>query len=168
MASIIKTSVNWFHGYANSPTLEVYVDDEMPPQSEYVYSIDRNDSGGGMLISTNKHPWVRFVYIDNPTFDPIRGGALSGEYKLEGGSILRTRSGWSSRAGVLNRDYNTRIIEVTVITPGGTRWAGYALDVDWLLENVELPEGVYLVREARFNEEPYWIPSVDPNEVKKP
>lgn len=169
---IEKIEVEWWKGYGNSPELVVYVD-KLLSQDDFLYfPVEGSISVPPVfLLSTNNHPWYRFVYVDEkPNGDPSLHGALGGMYKLTDGTVFKTRTGWSSRAGVVNKRYrehlDSELIEPTVVDPTGFHWAGYAHAVSELLHNDLFPKGVYLVRDER-NGEPRWTPSVDPNEVVK-
>src|SRR5687767_6928409 len=100
---ITKIEANWFHGYANDPTVKIHVDRDIYKEWEWLYEpITINDVGSNpfpcMLYSDNNAPWVKFVYIDNPDGNPSQHGALGGEYTLYDGSVIKSRTGWSSRA----------------------------------------------------------------------
>lgn len=127
-----------------------------------------------MLISTNMMPWVRYVYIDDPNGRPGLHGALGSDYKLVDGTILKSRTGWSSRAGVINKKYRymlmDEIVDVTVKFP---TWniglAGYAYYASFLRNHPLWPKDLHLVRHTMFaDHEPYWTISTDRYELKKP
>jgi hypothetical protein len=174
---IVSLNVRWMHGYANKPGFEAIVN-EIPARDSWVYeSIE--DPQGWMLISTTNRPWYRFVYIEKKHINghPNRGGALGGSYRLTDGSVLESRTGWSSREGVVNTDYRGHIGGELVDVPIKSKeeaerkyasfFAGHYVEVDALRPH--LPEGVYLVKDPTYLDgEVYWCPSVDPYQVVKP
>lgn len=185
---ITKIQPNWMHGYGNRPEINVYVD-QVHPHDSFIYDIVPSRSAQKaanrarikklvqagyevMLISTNNTPWTKFVYIENPSGDPQYYGALGGEYKLTSGNTFKTRTGWSSRASVINRDHPdylpNEITEVTVYeTSKVSGWGGFNLDVQYLQHHELWPKGCYLVREVDSDGEIKHTISVEPDKVVK-
>jgi hypothetical protein len=170
--NIIKIEPVWNLKWANDPDIKVYVDAPYPRDVWEWQKIPADTDKNFMLLSTNYDPWVKFVYIADPSFDAIRGGALGGEYKLTNGEVLKSRSGWSSRAGVINRDYINlladEIVDVILMTPEyKTGLAGMNIYYKDLVSHPCWPEGLHLVRKL-WNKEPVWTISTDPRKVVKP
>lgn len=171
----------WFHGYANDPAISL-ITGPTPRPNSYIYPTRYFDgyewlydsfpkspvdlTKNVMLISKNNAPWVRFVFVENPTGNPQFHGALGGEYKLTDGSVFKTRTGWSSRDGVINRDYrhylDDEIVDVAVDNLVSHIYATP------LKEHIERTTPYYLVRHIKFNDEPYWTISTHPTKVVKP
>ncbi len=172
LPTITNIGVNWYHGYANSPQLEITVDRNMPKFEEWIFQATTDYKVDPvMLISQNFDPWVKFVYISDRNGNPSLNGALGGKFKLTTGEVLESRSGWSSRAGVINKSYQKfipgAILEPTVLTPDGFRWAGFAILAKYVGQHELWPEGIYLVPEVSNSSELTFTPSVDPNVVVK-
>lgn len=175
---ITGIEINWHHGYGNSPTVVVNVDTRLRHDTFEYQCVPNNDNdkrSNVMLISTNNDPWVKFVYIDDPEGRPQYHGALGGDYKLTDGTVFHSRTGWSSRASVLNTkpEYSSllrsHITEVTLRTDDETSyslWAGYSCYVNHLKEHSLWPKDVYLIRDNNDKEFQY-SPSVDPNNIVK-
>lgn len=174
---IISIEPNWMFGYGNSPTIKVTVE-SLDADYEWIYKPIPKDENKPhaqtMLISTNNAPWVRFVYIDNPDGRPQDHGALGGEYLLTDGTTLKSRTGWSSRAGVINTRYRNyieeEICDVTVYTPDSkVGWAGQNIYADYLANHPLFPKDLHLVRTTTYlKEEVYWQISTQPDKVVKP
>jgi len=166
---ISSIEVNWMLGWANSPSLKVHVDKAIP-HSEFVYNKfpPTAKEKFWLLSNTEQHPWYRFVWVDKPDGNPTYHGALGGEYKLTNGEVCKTRTGWSSRPGVVNREFKDflsyELVDVSLYEAGKiTGWAGYYLAVDVALRGYIANHcDWYLVREVRDNGEIVWTPSVDP------
>lgn len=182
---ITKIEPNWMRGYGNRPEINVYID-QVHPHDSFIYDIvprrtapktaNRVNLPGHniMLISTNHTPWTKYVYVDDPDGNPSYHGALGGEYKLTSGNTFKTRTGWSSRSSVINRDYRTylpnEITEVTVYENKGyysAGWGGFNLDVQYLQHHELWPKSCYLVREVDSHGEIKHTISVDPDKVVK-
>lgn len=163
----------WYHGYGNMPSIEVVLENDDISRMLWLYTPVPADSRENvMLISTNNDPWVKFVYIDKPDGNPRHYGALGGDYQLTDGSTLKSRTGWSSRAGVINRNYANHIrdyiVDVTVYRPGhNTGWAGFSIYKSYLENHFAWPDDLHMVKVVP-DKEPYWTISTDPNEVVKP
>lgn len=175
---IERIEPHWYHGFANSPSIHIYLAAPLKLHNggnlEWLYAPvpDATKREKTMLLSTNNAPWVKFVYIDNPDGNPSMDGALGGEYKLTNGEVLNSRTGWSSRSGVLNRNYadflEDELAEVTLFEPGWSiGWAGFNVYAQYLKNHEKWPRDLYLVREIKFNEEPYWYISTNPTKVVK-
>lgn len=168
---IKEIRIDWHWGYANQPSVKAIVDED-PMSLEWVYK-DIPDERGTMLISRNNSPWYRFLFVerDAEKGDPQFHGALGGAYRLEDGSTLKTRTGWSSRAGVVNTQFRDYIYGTLVEVSIGTDrplWAGFYCEHDYLTDHPLWPEDVYLVMTRRWLKgELYWIPSVDEFQVVK-
>lgn len=170
---IVRIEPRWNLQWANTPDINVFVDKY--ERLNYIWRpIPQDARDHVMLISTNQEPWIKFVYIEKPDGRPNLHGALGGDYELTDGDTLKSRTGWSSRAGIINRDYRDfledEIVEVTVYEPESrVGMAGFSLYVNYLLEHPAFPREYHLVREIKFKgNEPYWTFSVDPLEVRKP
>jgi hypothetical protein len=174
MTEILKIGVNWYHNWANAPQLEVTVD-ELPKHEAFFYQATSDwEKDPIMLISRNVEPWIKFVYIANRDGKAQYDGALGGDYKLTNGEVLHSKTGWSSRAGVINQRFAEwipdDILEPTVIVEGGkypSRWAGFAIVAKYIREHPLWPEDLYLICEKRFESEIYYTPSIDPVKVVK-
>lgn len=171
---ITKIEPEWYHRYANSPKVKIHTDQNLHAL-EWIYKAvpDQSARKNTMLLSTNNWPWCKFVSITNPEYDPIRGGALGGEFKMSDGTVFVSRSGWSSRAGVLNNRYADflpgEILEPSIrMPPYDMLWAGFAISAEYVRDHPKFPKDLYLVRFIQFEVEPYWTISIDPKEVKKP
>ena len=170
---ITKIEPRWNERYANQPDIVVTVDCEMPHWDTFLWlSVpEYNKRENTMLISANVQPWCKFVYIADPNGRSQDHGALGGDYCMTDGTVFKSRTGWSSRDGVINRDYakwfGDEITEVTVKTPRGSNWAGYSLKAHYLMNHELWPDGTYLVRNM-VRDEPYWTISTDPLKVVKP
>lgn len=175
MTEILAIKPRWMHGYANSPEIEVIVD-KRPAYESFIWRAcpDPHARRKTMLISTNQSPWVKFVYIDNPEGAPQYHGALGGDYTMQDGTVFKSRSGWSSRAGVINDKYRTyisgEICEVVLYEPGQKiGLAGFHIYALYLRNHPKWPKDLHLVREKRFSDlEIYHTISIDPNKVVKP
>jgi len=176
LPNITKIDINWNHGWANAPQVEITVDGKMPEPSEWIYQATTDwENDPTMLISRNFDPWVRFVYISKRDGQAQFDGALGGDYRLTNGEVLKSRTGWSSRASVINVKYSTfipdDILEPTLIIPskyGAMKWAGYAVTAKYIREHELWPKDIYLVIDNRRNDEVHYAPSIDPTEVRKP
>jgi hypothetical protein len=176
LPTITKIGVNWYHGYANSAQLEVTVD-KLPEHKDFIYQPTTDwEKDPVMLISQNLAPWVKFVYIANRNGQSQFDGALGGDYKLTNGQVLKSRTGWSSRSGVINRDYAEwipdDIMEPTVIVPldGGkypSRWAGFAIVAKYIREHPMWPKGLYLICSKSERGEINYTPSIHPTKIEK-
>lgn len=126
------------------------------------------------LLSTNLDPWVKFVAIADPKGNPQMHGALGGEYKLANtnGEIFKSRTGWSSHAGDINKrylDYLPRkepVVEVVLYDPRyKTGWAGYNISItalEDLYKNSTLwPRLSNGDKVELIEEDSYWSPSAD-------
>lgn len=176
---ITDISVNWWHGYGNSPSLNVVVENgSLPKFEDFEYeAISLGENGGTFLLSTNLWPWVKFVMIDHgaENGNPSYHGALGGNYRLSDGSTFKTRTGWSSNSGSVNRNFQkylqgaSHIMEVSVYEEGRvTGWAGYNLSVDYLREHPLFPANVYLVQNLTHTTFGWYNPSISETEVVKP
>jgi hypothetical protein len=169
---ITKIEPVWYHGFANRPGIDVAVNKDIFVEWEWIYEpIPRDKRENVFLLSYNNWPWVRYVYIADPTGDPTRHGALGGEYKLTDGTVLKSKSGWSSRASVVNSKYtgilDDVITEVGVALPGrAIKFAGLNLPVTYLEDHPLFPEGLFMVPDTLS--EPAWYISTSPGEVTKP
>jgi hypothetical protein len=168
---ITKIEPNWMHGWANPPSIYVHVNGELD-DLEWVYEplpSDRREKV--MLISSNNEPWIRFVYIADPNGQPNQHGGLGGEYKLTDGSILKSRTGWSSREGIINRDYidelADEVVNITIVRGPYSLRAGYYIYAHDLIDDEAWPDDLYLVRSLKGNNEPVWTISTNPNKVVK-
>lgn len=167
----MKVEIDWMQRWDNDPrviiTPEKWTDGHSDDPRDLEFRYRKFDNG--MMIAETE-PWVKFVYVDDPNGDPRCHGALGGDYTLLDGTVFHTRTGWSSRAGVINRDYREYIqdgiVDVTLRYGPYTALAGYAIHSRTLAGY--MPKGVYLNRVIKFKDEPYWIPSVDPHVIKKP
>jgi hypothetical protein len=175
MANIIKIEPRWNEKWANSPEIEVTLDEDITKMDWIYEKIPRKEDKPDnqvMLISTNNDPWVKFVYVDDPKGSPTSHGALGGHYTLTDGTVFKSRTGWSSRAGAVNNLYRNRIreelAEVTIYTPGWTcGFAGFNLYHSALTNHELWPKDYYLVREVKFRDEPNWLISAKPDKVVK-
>ena len=174
LPNIVKIEANWYHGYANSPQLDITVDHGMPKFDEWIYQATSDPTVDPvMLVSKNFDPWVRFVYIADRTGNPSLEGALGGTYHLDDDTTLESRTGWSSRAGVINKNFSD-YIPGEILEPGlnqqdsGFRWAGYAITADYIKQHELWPEDLYLIRNVSDSGEITHTPSIDPDEVVKP
>jgi hypothetical protein len=173
MTEILEVSVDWYWGYGNQPALRAIVD-LMPKEGlpEFIYQAIP-DERGTMLISKNNAPWHRFVYVEHAGREgqPQLYGALGGEYRLTDGSVFKTRTGWSSREGVINARYREYIEDELVDCPIRLHHesGGLVAFVSRSYLDGKLPEGVHLIRDdgLYLGNEVYWIPSIDPDEVIK-
>ena len=170
--NITKIEPNWYHGYMNSPDIYVEVDVDLHDTLDWIYTPVPSDAREKvMLLSTNNAPLVKFVYIADPNGTPNSHGALGGNYQLTDGSLLRSRTGWSSREGVINRDYreymNDELAGITIRYSKYSLMAGYYIYQDYLRNHSCWPSDLHLVRELKFEEEPYWHISTDPDKVVK-
>jgi len=169
---IHSIDVRWHHGYGNMPEMVVTVS-KLPPRDAWIYNpIPVEDGRARFLLSTNQWPWSRFVLIRDPNGSPNLHGALGGEYRLIDGSTLMSRTGWSSREGVVNslfRNYvpDDLLAPVTVEVAKGYKWHGYYIGVGYLRNHALFPEGIYLVRDEKADGEVTYYPSVHPERVEK-
>ena len=171
---VTKIEPEWMLGYANSPGIRLTIEGYEYKQADWIYNpVPYESRENVMLISTNNVPWVRFVFIADPNGNPSNHGALGGEYHLLDGSVFKTRTGWSSREGVINRDYrryiDDELVGVTLDLGNHRLMAGYAIYQTYLKTHPLWPSDLHLVREEKYSGgEPYWHISTDPNEVVKP
>lgn len=170
--NITKIEPRWMENWSNSPDIIVEVDEKIDWDTVLWRAVpDESRRENTMLISTNIEPWVRFVYIADPTGNPEFHGALGGNYRMEDGTEFKSRSGWSSRSGVVNRDFvqylDDEIVEVTLRFSQYSHLAGFHIYKSALMESEVWPEGCYLVREIKFENEPYWHISTTPDVVTK-
>lgn len=183
MTLTATVEVNWFQGYGNNPEFIVNTPDR-PAHQDFVYEVIHH-AEGEFLLSTNLDPWVKFVYVTDRDGQPQYHGALGGAYKLvptplDPEPIYRTRTGWSSRAGVINCYFypeylRKRIVDVALndTSPKGFKWAGYAVYIDWLEElvgnyNDTHEEYIYIVKQTKPDGEVCYYPSIHPHQVRKP
>lgn len=169
---ILEITPRWYHGFTNDPGINVIVD-EILPYDSFVYKNVNGKPDHTMLISTNNDPWVKFVYIEKPDGRPEQCGALGGKYKLTDGTVLESRTGWSSRAGIINRDFrdelSDEIVEVSIKTKNDSMWwGGFNIYQTHLHNHPKWPVELFLVRTLKFNREPYWNISTDPDSITKP
>lgn len=70
----------------------------LPPDHEYLYT-RAEWKGGEVLFAEHPSGLVRFVlwYPNEPA-----GGAITGNFELASGEVVKVRGGWSSRPGVMN------------------------------------------------------------------
>lgn len=172
-SNIIGIEPQWNLGYSNSPEIVVSIDCDVPLTEDCVWVKDYDGDRDITLITTTFAPFVRFVHIEDPNGDPLRFGALGGAYRLEDGTVLRSRSGWSSRVGVINLRHNhllpDELAGVTIRTREGGHLGGWSLSAKALAGHPLWPEGCYLVRELLFrDDEPYWHISTSEDRVTKP
>ncbi len=170
---ILEIKPRWYHGFGNSPGIEIIVD-KMLPFDSFVYKNVDEKPDHTMLISTNNDPWVKFVYIADPNGSPTTNGALGGTYKLDDGTEFKSRSGWSSRASAINKHYRDHlydeIVEVSIKTgKDSIWWAGFSVYQTHLYNHPNWPLDLYLVREITSygSGEPHWTISADPDKVVK-
>ena len=185
---ITEIRPKWMHGYANSPDIEVEVRGLSNFKWEdWLYMPDpQAQRKNVMLVSTNNWPWCRFAYIGNePQGNPTYHGNCGGEYHIANhdnvptGEVFRSRTGWSSREGVVNVAYRHLIpgeIAGVIIYNADedgmdrkyrTGMAGYAIDAQYLRSHAKWPEGLHLAREVKRNEV-YWTISTSLGEITKP
>jgi hypothetical protein len=166
----------WNFGYANSPDIEITVNCDLHADFEWLYEKTPHDATEKFwLISTNVEPWVRFVWVDVPDGDARLHGALGGDYKLTDGTICKTRTGWSSRSGVYNRDHVTHpfneVAECFVrFAERQVTFAGFYIEAAYLEAHDKFPRDCHLVRERKYQglSEIYWTISTERGEVIKP
>jgi hypothetical protein len=183
MARVIGADVEWHEGWANRPHLEIQVDgeDALIRYDEPLWRTAEADGRTYVVAEKEIEPprhvrrggsrVVSYVALDERR--PPAGGALGGSFALSDGSTLTSPGGWSSRAGVVNLllaelGLSDEVLDVTLVTPDHAHWsASVTLALACSAVAAYLP-GVYLVREARFaGDEPYYTPSIDPQEVVK-
>lgn len=172
---ITEIKPRWNFGYANSPDIEVSVNCDLHKDFEWLYEKTPHLATEKFwLISRNNYPWVRFVWVDVPDGEPQLHGALGGEYKLTDGTICKTRTGWSSREGVYNRDHaesvGKEVTEVFVRMPErNVTFAGFYIVGEYLEAHDLFPyPECYMVRKVSDTNEITWTISTMINDVVKP
>lgn len=131
--------IKWWHNYANSP--EFVVEAVKPDHDSFEYEvIDKGDSD--FLLSVNNNPWVRFVSVQRKGRDgsPSMYGNAGGDFRLTNGEVYKTRTGWSSRASVVNKYYSDRL----PADSGG-------LISEVVLKEIKRPPSKYVTHWAGFN-----------------
>jgi hypothetical protein len=172
---ILEVRPRWNHGYANLPDIDCVVDEVINWHDLIWIPVpDETAREKTMMISQSHAPWVSFVYIDDPHGSPTMHGALGGNYKMPDGSIFHSRSGWSSRCGVLNTKYceflEDEIVDVTVRSVhGGAMLGGFSIYLSHITPLVN-DLGLFMVmyKPSYAVDERSWHISIDPHEVKKP
>lgn len=172
MLEIQSIDVRWHHGYGNLPELEVTVD-ELPEIDSWIYTgILIEEGKANFLISKTYWPWVRFVLIRDPEGSPNLHGACGGHYRLVDGTVYHSRTGWSSREGVVNtvfQDFipNSILAPIVVEATKGYKWHGYYCSAEYLAEHPKFPKGVHLIRDEKYDGEISYYPSVHPDRIEK-
>lgn len=175
---ITKIEPRWNHQWANSPDISITMDSDPFREWEWLYKkIPRTEDErkNVFLLSTNNWPFVRFVHIGDPDGNPTYNGALGGTYKLDTGETFESRSGWSSRVGVVNTVYrdwiSDELADVSTFTPSFKYTAihGLCISKDYLMNHPAWPKGCHLVRDTTYlQNEVYWHISAQPDKVVKP
>lgn len=171
---IIMADVGWMEGYGNLPEIHVKVDGRMPSPSACIWQQFPPHAAKNFSLVSYHEPWAQFRHINNPQDQPNFGGNMGGTFHLRTGEVLNTRCGWSSRAGVFNKDPKAYglpgpIEEVIIYHPeSATGMFGYSLELVTLHQIVSrfLPE-LFLVRHDMGNE-PTWVISTEPDRIVKP
>lgn len=171
--NITKITINWNWGYMNQPQILAEVD-EVLPQDQYTYQPIPAE-GGTFYLSGNNTPWYRFLFVETEAEEknPQLYGALGGEYNLTDGSVLKTRTGWSSREGIVNTRYRDHVRDCLVDVPirtsdKGVYLAGNYVEQGFLRSHPLWPQDIYLIKTTDWLAgEVYFIPSIMPGEVVK-
>ena len=154
---ILDAQVDWKEGVANSPVLEVLVD-EIPSLDEQIF--ESNESRTLWYSDTNG-------YVNFFSGHPERPGkGYSGRvYHLNTPDGEVTLKGpYSSRAGVMNKKGFGPCVSVHLATDPAVLERGYtfrsaAINLEKAQEAADIA-GVELKRFERFSDnEPYWIPT---------
>jgi hypothetical protein len=171
---ITKIEPRWNEKYANTPDIIVEVDEKLSWEEVLWDAVPEADQREHtLLLSTNCDPWVRFVYIADPNGHHNSHGALGGPYHMTDGTIFNSKTGWSSRSGVVNRDYSDylreEIVDVTIRLGQYSLVAGFHCYLSYIRDHPCWPEDLYLIRNEKYlSSEAYWTISCHPDEVRKP
>lgn len=113
---LISARIDWHWGWANQPTLSVYVD-KIPNHKDLFYN--RHASGRGMSYFAELDGYVNFFHHD-PQDQSGYGGSV---FTVQtGNGLVQVKGPWSSRASVMSK-YFTACIDVT-ITDRPDTWEG--------------------------------------------
>lgn len=146
--NVIGASVNEHIGFANPPTLEIYIDGFAGSED---FRYQEKKIGSRTLYFAELNGEVRF-FAHDPQNEYGYGGRIF-HIHMEDGTVRNIPGPWSSRAGVMSAHFRP-VVDVTLIA--GTRLAGHctleiaqeAVDKflpDWAL--IEVDDG-----------EKYWRP----------
>ena len=92
--------IEWYHGYANAPQLDMVIEDFHPDWDQMAYHRVEYGDDHTFFIHRDE-PFVRFVLEDRGP-GGMRG-AMGGNFLLIDGTRYQTNGGWSSRPSVVNR-----------------------------------------------------------------
>lgn len=184
---ILEIRPRWMHEYANDPDVEIVVRGLHQFQwHNWLYQPDPIDARKNvMLVSTNNWPWCRFASIDSePQGNPTYHGNAGGEFHIADrqnnptGEVFKSRTGWSSREGVVNTMYRHLIPSelagcIVYNAEDKSKYrvgmAGYYISADYLKEHPLFPKDLHLVRQLKFaDKEVYWTISTSPDAITKP
>ena len=150
--NIVDAKIDWHHGFANEPTLDVYVDEDNINWSDIPHTWQKNG-----VIHAVVYPWVHYIFMGNGMVDPqnvpTRGfGGATFEFPLDDGTTIKSNDAWSSNP----RHVEVPCVDVTVIVqdqPGyrmsctlhlneWMRWVSHA--------------GAYVLADGRISADPHF------------
>lgn len=136
---IIKITVDWLHGYGNTPEIVVYTDSSMPSTDAFRYTKKR--SGQHYIYrAINDEGFASFFAYSGPG---TGYGGSKFELTMTDGSVDTLIGPWSSNASAVNSAYDELpgdkdyVTEIVLITPEGHRYAAamrLKAIINWLKE----------------------------------
>lgn len=168
-------AVTWFHGYANTPSLDLMLSGRVNYKDLRYHRV--KDGNHNWYIALDG-PIVHFFAEDAKatSYDPQIVGTMGGNITLEDGTEMRTHGGWSSREGVVNirreelfsNIFDEDLVGISVFDEERGGWGSVGLACVYTFVSFaeiaikdHLP-GVSLNREVRDrNGEVYWTPRPD-------
>lgn len=181
--NIKKVRVNWNHGYANSPSWCVDVEDSWGFPNPYdnwphyllkEWTADNRLPGEsiGRLYLATFDIWAHFV------FDRTRPGKTStaqfdgqstGNLLLEDGTHRRVYDGWTSRSGIVNKYLpdEDHIADVTLYSGSKYNLGRFGLAIKVSALQAYLPEDVHIVRRDTHGGEHVYYPSASADKLVK-
>jgi hypothetical protein len=127
---LINGKINWNHGWANGPELELKVD-YIPHLAELAFTRK------GDCFSAEKDGFVQYFYWHEPSGQQSGFGGWNIEINLIDGSSITLKGPWSSRCQVMNKMGFQTSVEALLIDKDKKRLAG-SVTLEWLKRYINL------------------------------